>query len=82
MHVVCAADNWGEKHKIMKVNPGLPNSLEALLHSVSTKSSKTHPKLHLSTFSVDLRTDKAKKLLREHRLQRAIGVIYKPGNNF
>ncbi|MFC4454443.1 erythromycin esterase family protein [Deinococcus sonorensis] len=65
---VSAADDWGEAVQRKRVRPGLPGSTEALLHG-----------LDLPAFWLDLRQQNAAtEGLREERLQRYIGVIYRP----
>lgn len=65
---VTAARNWGDPAEIRRVSPGLPGSYEALFHDTG-----------LGGFWLDLRDGgKAAKLLTPERLQRAIGVIYRP----
>jgi len=68
---VAAADNWGDAMKIKKVNPALAGSYEALMHRSGTKN-----------FSLPLRKSaahaEALKKLASPRLERAIGVIYRP----
>ena len=63
---VTAARNWDEPHETKHVLPALPESYEALFHAAGEKR-----------FLVDLR-DRRVDLLREPRLERAIGVIYRP----
>jgi len=60
---VTAAHNWDEPAQHKRVRPGLRGSYEELLHEVG-----------LPAFY--MRTDAAE--LRKSRLQRAIGVIYRP----
>jgi erythromycin esterase-like protein len=65
---VTAANNWDEPGQLMQVRPGLPGSYEALFHEVD-----------LPRFMLFPRRDGAtQEGLREPRLQRAIGVIYRP----
>jgi erythromycin esterase-like protein len=65
---VTAADHWDEEPRQITVNPGLPESYEELFHRVGRES-----------FWLDLTEEgEAIDLLREPRLQRAIGVIYRP----
>jgi erythromycin esterase-like protein len=65
---VTAAHNWGEDPYLMDVNPGMPESYEALFHEVG-----------LPNFLLILKdNEEAANLLSEPRLQRAIGVIYRP----
>jgi erythromycin esterase-like protein len=65
---VTAASNWGDPAERKRVRPGLPGSYERLFHDVAV------PRFSLLTHELGpLRTR-----LREPRLQRAIGVIYRP----
>ena len=64
---VTAAHNWGDAAETMRVVPGLPASYEALFHEAG-----------LQRFLVDLRAHRDHELLSKPRLQRAIGVIYRP----
>ena len=65
---VTAASNWDEPAQRMTVRPGLPGSVEALFHDVGIRN-----------FALDLsRASVAASGLRIPRLQRAIGVIYRP----
>lgn len=68
---VAAAHNWGGKMEVMKVNPSLTNSYENLCH-----------KTHINMFTLPLREhDSGKKLrtlLNTPKLERAIGVMYRP----
>lgn len=65
---VTAADDWDDPAQRKRVRPGLPGSYEEVLHQVST-----------SPFYLTFRGDSAAaEELREPRLQRAIGVIYRP----
>ncbi|AFZ66187.1 erythromycin esterase family protein [Deinococcus peraridilitoris] len=69
---VMAADDWGERPKRKRVRPGLRGSYEELLHEVAAH-------LPSPNFWVNLRdTNSGTQVLREERLQRAIGVIYRP----
>jgi len=63
---VTAADDWGEQHRTMNVNPALPESYEGLLHSVGP------------AFALELRDPRVRTALDGARLERAIGVIYRP----
>jgi erythromycin esterase-like protein len=65
---VMAADNWDETGRIMKVRPGMRGSYEDLFHREGEKA-----------FLVPIRgyTENV-RLLSEPRLERAIGVIYRP----
>jgi erythromycin esterase-like protein len=66
---VTAARDWGETAERRRVRPGLSGSYEALFHEAG-----------LSRFWLNLREigGEAMELLRIPRLQRAIGVIYRP----
>ncbi len=65
---VTAANDWDEPAEEMRVRPGLAGSYEALFHGVP------HDR-----FFLDLkRLGERSSALREPRLQRAIGVIYRP----
>lgn len=65
---VTAASNWNESAQLKRVRPALPESYEALFHSTG-----------LPQFFLNLREENsAKKGLQERRLERAIGVIYRP----
>jgi len=65
---VTAASDWGEPAQTMQVRPGLEGSYEALFHDVGH-----------NRFRVVLRgNDDLAKALASPRLQRAIGVVYRP----
>jgi erythromycin esterase-like protein len=64
---VAAADNWDEPPQRKRVRPGLPGSYEALFHG-----------LELPRFLLPMGDNGAAEALRESRLERAIGVIYRP----
>ena len=65
---VTAARDWGAATERRRVRPGMEGSYEELLHFTG-----------LPECWIDLREpDEAVELLREERLQRAIGVIYLP----
>jgi erythromycin esterase-like protein len=65
---VTAASNWDEPAQRKAVRPALAGSYEALFHDVG-----------LGNFLVDLRAqNEAVEVLAEPRLERAIGVIYRP----
>ena len=56
-----------------RVNPGLPGSQEELFHKLSVESPG------MPRFMIDLREEgEAVERLRQERLQRAIGVVYRP----
>lgn len=63
---VTAADDWGGLHRAMTVRPGLPGSFEMLFHRVGP------------AFALDLRAPAVRQALGGERLERAIGVIYRP----
>jgi erythromycin esterase-like protein len=65
---VTAASDWGEPTERKRVRPALAGSYEELFHAVG-----------VPRFWIDLREkNSANDLLREERLERAIGVIYRP----
>jgi len=65
---VTAARDWGGAAECRRVRPGLPDSYEALFHATG-----------IPAFWLDLREqNEATALLEGRRLQRAIGVIYRP----
>ncbi|OTB01748.1 hypothetical protein M426DRAFT_265688 [Hypoxylon sp. CI-4A] len=68
---VAAAECWDRDMSIMRLRPALPGSYEQILHST-----------HIKNFVLDLREGKCTKELREalkeQRLERSIGIIYKP----
>ncbi len=65
---VTAANNWDEAPQRMRVRPALPDSYERLFHETG-----------VGDFSIILgRGSAADEVLSVPRLQRAIGVIYRP----
>jgi erythromycin esterase-like protein/orotate phosphoribosyltransferase len=65
---VTAADDWGGPANRKHVRPGLPGSVEALFHEVG-----------LSEFMLSFPiASRAADVLSSARLERAIGVIYRP----
>lgn len=64
---VTAASDWDGPAERKNVVPGHPESYEALFHQVD-----------LPQFYLDLRKDEIASALRAERLERAIGVIYRP----
>jgi protein-L-isoaspartate(D-aspartate) O-methyltransferase len=67
---VAAADNWDEPMEVMAVRPSLAGSYERLCHESGVER-----------FLLDLRegaNDAAAEALMEARLERFIGVIYRP----
>ncbi len=63
---VRAADDWGGPDRVKEVVPGLRGSYEALLHDVG------------GDFLLPLREPPVARALQDARLERAIGVIYRP----
>ncbi|MFX0577897.1 erythromycin esterase family protein [Nocardia nepalensis] len=66
---VTAAEEWGGPDRRETVRPALPSSMEELLHDTG------NPEFVLR---MDL-SGEAGELLHQPRLQRAIGVVYRPG---
>jgi len=66
---VTAASDWGEPAQRMVVRPGLEHSYESLFHELNYPGFL----LRNSDLSQELRQE-----LNEPRLQRAIGVVYRP----
>ena len=64
---VTAANDWDAPAETKRVVPSLPSSYERLLHDTG-----------IDRFYLDLTTGPARRALREPRLERAIGVIYRP----
>jgi erythromycin esterase-like protein len=64
---VTAASDWDEPAQRQRVRPGLPGSYEALFHETG-----------LARFQLDLRDAALRGALASPRLQRAIGVVYRP----
>ena len=64
---VTATSNWNESAQLKKVCPALENSYELLFHETG-----------LPRFFLNLRDSETKELLTRPRLERAIGVIYRP----
>ena len=64
---VTAASDWDGVAERMTVRPGLPNSYESLFHET-----------RLARFLLDPRDPSARSVVSARRLQRAIGVIYRP----
>lgn len=65
---VTAASEWGGQAERKRVRPALPDSYEALLHDAGIPAFLLCP----------LGMSASGRALREPRLQRAIGVIYRP----
>jgi erythromycin esterase-like protein len=66
---VTAADEWGGPAGRRRVRPGLPGSVEELFHRFG-------PAELMISFD---RSPRTSRLLGEPRLERAIGVVYRPG---
>jgi erythromycin esterase-like protein len=64
---VTAAREWGDAPQRMKVRPALETSWEYLFHETG-----------IPRFFVSMRNQELAEVLRPDRLQRAIGVIYRP----
>jgi erythromycin esterase-like protein len=64
---VTAASDWDGPAERKRVRPALPGSYERLFHEVE-----------LRNFVIDLHNSEVSQVLREPRLERAIGVIYLP----
>jgi erythromycin esterase-like protein len=64
---VTAAADWGEPVELKRVRPALPDSYEHLFHELSTPR-----------FFLPLHGEPVRHLLMKPRLERAIGVIYRP----
>jgi erythromycin esterase-like protein len=64
---VTAAADWGEPLELKRVRPPLADSYEQLFHEIATPR-----------FFLPLRHEPVRHLLMKPRLERAIGVIYRP----
>ena len=64
---VKAAGDWGESAERMRVRPSLPGSIERTLHDIGVPD-----------FFLPLRDTLVAEILAGRRLERAIGVIYRP----
>lgn len=64
---VAAADNWDEPVRFKRIVPARPDSHEALCRDTGIPS-----------FQLDLRRGEVAEALAARRLERAIGVIYRP----
>ena len=68
---VTAAHNWDEPPRTYRVRPSMAGSWERMLHDASTEGA--------SRFLLDLRGNPSlAEALGEPRLERAIGVVYRP----
>jgi erythromycin esterase-like protein len=72
---VTAAQDWDEPPRHRRVRPGLPGSYEALFHDVSERLGRDRLFLPLRAGAAP---DDVLDDLRRERLERAIGVIYRP----
>ena len=68
---VTAASDWGERAERKVVRPGLRGSWEALFHEVAAAAGSP-------AFLLPLRDERVAALVGPPRLQRAIGVVYRP----
>jgi len=64
---VTAADDWDDPATLKRVRPGLPDSWERLFHEAGPER-----------FWLPMHDDAVADALREPRIERAIGVIYRP----
>jgi erythromycin esterase-like protein len=64
---VTAASDWGDPVEMKRVRPALPDSYEHFFHEIPTPR-----------FFLPLHDDRVHHLLMKPRLERAIGVIYRP----
>jgi erythromycin esterase-like protein len=64
---VTAASDWGDPVELKRVRPALPGSYEHLFHEIA-----------VPRFFLPLGDDPVRDALMKPRLERAIGVIYRP----
>src|SRR5688500_4369796 len=64
---VTAASDWGDPVEMKRVRPAIPDSYEQFFHELS-----------IPRFFLPLHDDRVHHLLMKPRLERAIGVIYRP----
>ena len=69
---VTAATDWGQPARRRTVRPGLPESYEHLLHEVVDE------RLAPARFWIPMSDPEAAEVLAAPRLERAIGVVYRP----
>jgi erythromycin esterase-like protein len=79
---VRAATDWDEPGKLVQVRPALPGSYEALFHAVAAGGERAVGEAQASErargdFLLLLRSEPGEQL-RAPRLERAIGVVYRP----
>jgi len=80
---VVASDDWDEPPRHKKVNPSLPNSIERIFHQASLDSQVpnyllTFKRKNSSTARKEDIDANLNQALAVPRLQRAIGVVYRP----
>lgn len=64
---VAAASTWGGQVEFKQMRPALPESYEALFHSLGE-----------AAFSLNLHAPAVREDLRKARLERAVGAVYRP----
>ncbi|KAK3077798.1 hypothetical protein LTS18_009228, partial [Coniosporium uncinatum] len=72
---VAAADEWDEPMKVMKVSPSREDSYEGVMHGTAQVSGFFDVMLDLRKGIMD---EQALQALAQPRLERFIGVIYRP----
>jgi len=78
---VTAANEWGEPPHFFKVTPGMSGSVEQLFHQVTTiPQTPSNFMLVMRSNTKEIQPDKQlnQMLSSKQRLERAIGVIYRP----
>lgn len=80
--VTCGRD-WGDDPLLDRVRPSRPDSVEHLFHLAAGEGSPARggldgPPGAAGSFLLDLRRPEAAEALAEPRLQRMIGVVYRP----
>jgi erythromycin esterase-like protein len=71
---VAAADDWNEPMQVMRVLPSRPDSYERVFRQTGIARSLTDLR--------DRRHKEVSELLSKPRLERAIGVVYRPDTEF
>jgi erythromycin esterase-like protein len=71
---VAAADDWDEPMQVMSVRPSRPDSYERVFLETGIRRSLTD--------MLDARNREAREALARPRLERAIGVVYRPDTEF
>jgi protein-L-isoaspartate(D-aspartate) O-methyltransferase len=74
---VAAASDWDAPMEVMRVNPSRPDSVERLFHDAVTLEPAAACSL-LDLRGGGLRQDQARDALKPTRLERYIGVVYRP----